>query len=53
DYLLPELGVYALYSSRKYLPTSTRTLLDFLLDDLASDNADGTKRRAVSRSLTA
>ncbi|WP_260604515.1 substrate binding domain-containing protein [Pectobacterium polaris] len=36
DYALPELGVYALYCSRKYLPTSTRTLLDFLLNDLSS-----------------
>ncbi|MDY4373157.1 LysR substrate-binding domain-containing protein [Pectobacterium carotovorum] len=36
DYALPELGVYALYCSRKYLPTSTRTLLDFLLNDFAS-----------------
>ncbi|WP_174872110.1 LysR family transcriptional regulator [Pectobacterium polaris] len=36
DYALPELGVYALYCSRKYLPTSTRTLLDFLLHDLSS-----------------
>ncbi|WP_113625665.1 LysR family transcriptional regulator [Pectobacterium peruviense] len=53
DYLLPELGVYALYSSRKYLPTSTRTLLDFLLNDLANDNVDDAKRPSVSRSLTA
>lgn len=48
DYSLPELGVYALYSSRKYLPTGTRTLLDFLLDDLADDEANGTKEQSVS-----
>lgn len=35
DYGLPELGVYALYSSRKYLPASTRSLLDYLVSDLA------------------
>ncbi|MEQ9892394.1 LysR family transcriptional regulator [Pectobacterium aroidearum] len=43
DYLLPELGVYALYSSRKYLPSSTRTLLDFLLADLAGDKVNDVK----------
>lgn len=37
DYALPELGVYALYSSRKYLPVSTRSLLDFLVSDLAGE----------------
>lgn len=35
NYTLPALGVYALYSSRKYLPTNTRTLLDFLVDDMS------------------
>lgn len=34
EYKLPELGVYALYASRKHLPGSTRSLLDFLLKDL-------------------
>jgi len=34
EYRLPELGVYALYSSRKHLPVSTRSLLDFLVQDL-------------------
>lgn len=34
-YRMPELGVYALYASRKHLPATTRTLLDFLLEDLA------------------
>ncbi|MEQ9917702.1 LysR family transcriptional regulator [Pectobacterium aroidearum] len=43
DYSLPELGVYALYSSRKYLPSSTRTLLDFLLADLAGDKVNDVK----------
>ncbi|MEQ9948088.1 LysR family transcriptional regulator [Pectobacterium aroidearum] len=43
DYLLQELGVYALYSSRKYLPSSTRTLLDFLLADLAGDKVNDVK----------
>lgn len=36
DYRLPALGVYALYPSRKYLPANTRTLLDFLLEDMSS-----------------
>jgi len=34
-YRTPELGVYALYASRKHLPVTTRTLLDFLIRDLA------------------
>ena len=34
DYWTPELGVYALYASRKHLPATTRTLLDFLVKDL-------------------
>lgn len=34
SYRTQTLGVYALYASRKYLPASTRTLLDFLLQDL-------------------
>lgn len=34
NYKMPELGVYALYASRKHLPASTRTLLDFLAADL-------------------
>lgn len=34
DYQLPKLGVYALFSSRKHLPITTRTLLDFLVDDI-------------------
>ena len=34
DYEMPELGVYALYASRKHLPATTRTLLDFLIEDL-------------------
>ena len=34
DYKLPELGVYAFYASRKHLPATTRTLLDFLMEDL-------------------
>ena len=33
-YRMPELGVYALYASRKHLPATTRTLLDFLVKDL-------------------
>jgi len=34
DYKLPELGVHAFYASRKHLPATTRTLLDFLIEDL-------------------
>lgn len=34
EYRLPELGVYALYSSRKHLPASTRSLLEFLVTDM-------------------
>lgn len=34
DYSLPELDIYAVYASRKYLPATTRTLLDFLLSDI-------------------
>lgn len=34
DYKLPELGVYAFYASRKHLLATTRTLLDFLMEDL-------------------
>lgn len=33
-YRMPELGVYGLYASRKHLPATTRTLLDFLREDL-------------------
>lgn len=40
DYRLPELGIYALYSSRKHLPASTRTLLDFFVVDLAQSQDD-------------
>lgn len=35
DYRTQELGVYALYASNKHQPATTRTLLDFLLTDLA------------------
>lgn len=34
DYQLPQLDVYAVYASRKYLPATTRSLLDFLLTDI-------------------
>ena len=34
-YSMPELGVYALYASRKHLPATTRALVDFLARDLA------------------
>ncbi|QEM93008.1 LysR family transcriptional regulator [Kosakonia radicincitans] len=34
DYQLPQLDVYAAYASRKYLPATTRSLLDFLLTDI-------------------
>lgn len=34
DYPLPQLDVYAVYASRKYLPATTRSLLDFLLTDI-------------------
>jgi DNA-binding transcriptional LysR family regulator len=34
DYKTPELGVYALYASRRHLPATTRTVLDFLIRDL-------------------
>lgn len=29
-YSMPKLGIYALYASRKHLPATTRTLVDFL-----------------------
>lgn len=35
NYRMPELGLYALYASRKHLPVATRTLLDFLAKDLS------------------
>ncbi|TNI82096.1 LysR family transcriptional regulator [Aeromonas sobria] len=34
-YSMPELGIYALYASRKHLPVTTRTLVDFLTDDMS------------------
>ena len=34
-YRLPEQGVYALYASRKHLPVTTRSLLDFLANDIS------------------
>lgn len=34
DYRLPQLDVYAVYASRKFLPATTRSLLDFLLADI-------------------
>ncbi|RQW27864.1 LysR family transcriptional regulator [Rhodobacteraceae bacterium CH30] len=34
SYSMPELGVYALYASRKHLAATTRTLVDFLIKDL-------------------
>lgn len=35
EYRLPTLGIHALFASRKHLPATTRSLLDFLLEDLA------------------
>lgn len=35
-YNMEEFGVYALYASRKHLPVTTRTLLDFLVGDIAT-----------------
>ncbi len=40
NYKLPELGVYAFYASRKHLPATTRTLLDFLIEDLKHSQDD-------------
>jgi DNA-binding transcriptional LysR family regulator len=34
DFKLPELGVYALLSSRKHMPLAIRALLDFLVVDI-------------------
>lgn len=34
SYKLPQLGVYALYLSRKHLPMATRVLLDYLVADM-------------------
>ena len=39
-YSLPEHGVHALYASRKHLPETTRTLLDFLAKDLAPSQSE-------------
>lgn len=32
DYAGPELGIYALYPSHRYLPSRVRLLTDFLID---------------------
>lgn len=34
-YRMEEIGVYALYVSRKHVPATTRSLLDFLISDIA------------------
>lgn len=35
NYDMDEMGLYALYSSRRYLPATTRTLVDFLAEELS------------------
>lgn len=37
DWSLPQLGIYALYTSRQYMPAALRTLLDFLEMKFSTD----------------
>lgn len=36
SYRMDEFAVYALYASRKHVPATTRSLLDFLVEDMAT-----------------
>jgi DNA-binding transcriptional LysR family regulator len=44
-YRAGELGIHAVYPSRKYLPLKTRLLIDFLAESLASVQVAGSRRR--------
>ena len=39
DYVSRELGIYAIYPSRKHLSAKVRTFVDFLVEKLAADDA--------------
>ena len=49
DYEMAELGLYAVYTSRRHLPATTRTLVDFLAEDLGDKEPpwDALLRRAA------
>jgi DNA-binding transcriptional LysR family regulator len=36
DYQVEELGIHAVYASRRQMPTTMRSFLDFLVDRFAS-----------------